>query len=36
MRQGAEILTKKQVKTDTAKYRYEQLQKAPKQILCFF
>lgn len=36
MREGAEILMKKKVKTDTAKYRYEQLQKASKQILCFF
>lgn len=36
MREGAEILKKKKVKTDTAKYRYEQLQKASKQILCFF
>lgn len=35
MREGAEILKKKKVKTDTAKYRYEQLQKASKQILCF-
>lgn len=36
MREGAEILMKKKVKTDTAKYRYEELQKASKQILCFF
>ena len=36
MREGVEILKKKKVKTDTAKYRYEQLQKASKQILCFF
>lgn len=36
MREGAERLKKKKVKTDTAKYRYEQLQKASKQILCFF
>ena len=36
MREGAEILKKKKVKTDTAKYRYEQLQKASKQILWFF
>ena len=27
---------KKKVKTDTAKYRYIQLQKASKQILCSF